>query len=325
MGKLSLVAFDTNHIKRYVFATDRLREIRGASSLLDHLNRRVMRKIAEKPEFKADTVYTNGGSGLFLVDASVARTFALNIQQEYRSLTKGGASITFAIQELPTTIQDRKTAWEADISGSLRLLRYRLTEKKLSWLAVRSEPGGEAAALQFELNDPIPFASHPFMRPCDGCGQYYAEGQDRHPPAGEAVGDHLYCDICLAKREEDYDVKHGLYDIIERRRTASAPRKDKKRPFAWEQVLGKLPPEEYDIPLWADRPEDFNEVGAMSKGAKEYLAVIYADGNSMGQVFENLSRLKDIEQTAKNIDDAIYEAIASAIKKHLGQFQSELW
>ena len=40
--ELSLIAFDTDHIKRYVFATEKLKEIRGASSLLDYLNRIVM-------------------------------------------------------------------------------------------------------------------------------------------------------------------------------------------------------------------------------------------------------------------------------------------
>ena len=70
MGKLSLVALDTNHIKRYVFATDKLKEIRGASSLLDHLNRRVMDQIAAHPAFHAQKVFANGGSGLFLLDAS---------------------------------------------------------------------------------------------------------------------------------------------------------------------------------------------------------------------------------------------------------------
>ena len=41
----SLVALDTDHIKGYVFGTDKLKEIRGASSLLDRLNRQVMREL----------------------------------------------------------------------------------------------------------------------------------------------------------------------------------------------------------------------------------------------------------------------------------------
>lgn len=67
MGKKSLVALDTDHIKQYVFATDKLKEIRGASSILDRLNREDMEKIVRQRDPGAKTIYANGGSGLFLI------------------------------------------------------------------------------------------------------------------------------------------------------------------------------------------------------------------------------------------------------------------
>src|SRR5437868_13306008 len=89
VGKQSLVALDTNHIKQYVFATDKLKEIRGASSILDDLNRRAMKRIAG--EIGAEKVYTNGGSGLFLIhgDEKAAQEFGQRIQQEYGKETRG--------------------------------------------------------------------------------------------------------------------------------------------------------------------------------------------------------------------------------------------
>src|SRR5438094_7390130 len=99
LGKRFLVALDTNHIKQYVFATDKLKEIRGASSILDALNRRAMIHLAQ--EGGAETIYANGGSGQFLIngDEETARKFGQRIQQAYRERTGGGASITFALQE----------------------------------------------------------------------------------------------------------------------------------------------------------------------------------------------------------------------------------
>src|SRR5579883_487790 len=47
VGK-SLIAFDTDHIKGYVFGTDRLKEIRGASSRLDYLNRITMKALGDQ-------------------------------------------------------------------------------------------------------------------------------------------------------------------------------------------------------------------------------------------------------------------------------------
>ena len=46
MGKQSLVALDTDHIRGYVFETNKLQEIRGASSILDTLNRKTMLETA---------------------------------------------------------------------------------------------------------------------------------------------------------------------------------------------------------------------------------------------------------------------------------------
>src|SRR5215475_2110056 len=60
--KQSLIAFDTDRIKEYVFATDILKEIRGASNILDTLNRQDM------PRCVGGTCYyAHGGSGLFVV------------------------------------------------------------------------------------------------------------------------------------------------------------------------------------------------------------------------------------------------------------------
>src|SRR2546428_6934936 len=104
VGKRFLVALDTDHIKQYVFATDKLKEIRGASSILDDLNRREMRRIAK--EVGAEKVYTNGGSGQFLIhgDEAAAREFGQRIQQLYQKQTRAGASISLAIQQIPETI-----------------------------------------------------------------------------------------------------------------------------------------------------------------------------------------------------------------------------
>src|SRR5437588_1086020 len=180
VGKQSLVALDTDHIKQYVFATDKLKEIRGASSILDNLNRKVMTNVA-KNEFQAKEVYTNGGSGLFLIegDETLGEKFGQRVQQEYMKETQGGASMTFAVQEIPVGVQD---AWNEDIWSTLELLRYKLAKKKIS------------------SPDIIALPSHPFMRLCDACGRQHAElkdNNDREDP------DNRYCIVCWTKRQQD--------------------------------------------------------------------------------------------------------------------------
>lgn len=195
MGKKSLVALDTDHIKQYVFATDRLKEIRGASSIFDNLNRRVMTQAAG--EYNAHTVYANGGSALFWVDGDekVAREFGQHIQREYQERTSDGATITFAVQEIPESIQNIET--DPALHPYLRLLQDRLQLAK-------GYPHQNFTALP----------SHPLMRPCDACGTRYAE--DKYEGEGADPNDQKrrYCQVCLNKRDEDHRIKQEIRQIV---------------------------------------------------------------------------------------------------------------
>jgi len=292
VGKKSLVALDTDHIKQYVFATDRLKEIRGASSILDKLNRRVMIDIAKK-EFQAQEVYANGGSGLFLIDGdkTVAEKFGQRVQQEYRKETEGGASITFAVEEIPESVQD---AWNDDIWSTLDLLRYGLAEKKSSSTGIVALP------------------SHPFMRLCDACGRQYAEKKDDNDPQDR---DSRYCIVCWTKRKQDIEVKEGIDDIVNKRNRRRQEMPIESGPYAWEETLKWLP-DTYTIPAKTDRPSDFNKFRGTA-GGKDYLALIYADGNGMGQLLGDLRTLADINKKAAIIDTAVYTALSVAVREHL--------
>lgn len=303
MGRQCLVALDTDHIKQYVFATDKLAEIRGASSILDHLNRHVMPQIAQE-DFHARTVYANGGSGLFLIqgDSQVGERFGQAVQREYREQTQGGASITFAVAEIPEEIPDSVEAtWNADLSATLELLRYRLAEQK---------------------NIPpayIALPSHPFLRTCDACGSRYAERRD-HSEAGDEIGqDRRYCSVCMGKRAEDNEdkkVKDGIEGIIKERKRTGTVASTGTRPFAWEAVIRRLAPDEYKIPDGTIRPHDFDQIPTVT-GERDYLALIYADGNGMGQMMSDLNTLADIEQAARSVDEAVFAALSAAIKAYL--------
>src|SRR5947209_1801620 len=162
VGKQSLVALDTDHIKQYVFGTDKLKEIRGASSLLDYLNRREMEKVAETLQIQATPIYTNGGAGLFAVDSNRAQEFKLSVQRMYREKSKGRASVTGVVQELPDDAPESIEAlMEYNLKRHLNLMRYRLRSEKDSPPNVIALP------------------SHPFMRPCNSCGVDYAE-EEQH-------------------------------------------------------------------------------------------------------------------------------------------------
>ncbi|HVU66961.1 MAG TPA: hypothetical protein VHD63_07530, partial [Ktedonobacteraceae bacterium] len=203
------------------------------------------------------------------------------------------------------------------------LLRYRLAERKVSSLPDREEqePDGGERSLSDEL---IAFPSHPFMRICDACGMRYAENKDSKEPRAEALRDHYYCAVCLEKRKEDRSIKgerfksqDSINAFIEMHKKHIDVPDGEKVPFAWKQVIEYLPDEYVKrIPAGVERPEDFHALRGMS-GGKDYLALIYADGNGMGQLLEDLRTLREVQEAAEAIDTAIYQAISFAIGKHL--------
>src|SRR5450631_1924137 len=130
---LSLVAFDTDHIKQYVFGTSKLKEIRGASSRLDYLNRIVMDAFAPG---HAEKIYAHGGSGLFLVDTEHVATFKIQVQQAYHDETGGGASITAVDLPVPEHIDVHKD----DIKDLLDLLQWCLQEEKARSTSILALP-----------------------------------------------------------------------------------------------------------------------------------------------------------------------------------------
>jgi hypothetical protein len=212
----SLVAFDTDHIAGYVFGTDRLKEIRGASSLLDRFNRYEMKRIACE-EYNVDEekeiIYLNGGSGLFLIDEKDAKNFGERIQRMYREKNGGRATVTVAYLELPNSdsipIEELK---RRDLGHELELVTYQLIEKKGTPLSTIALP------------------SHPFMRPCSSCGVEYAEIPGRDEDNREA----FYCVVCAEKQYEDRHVKNSIYERI-KYLSDSNERENEK--YLWDRIL----------------------------------------------------------------------------------------
>lgn len=294
MGTKSLVAFDTNHIKRYVFGTSRLKEIRGASSLLDRLNRVETVDIAKATDPGAETIYANGGSALFLVDTAKAEQLGQAVQKCYRERTGGGASITYAVQPLPDIYDTRSIAeiMSAEIPDVLKLLSRRVQIAGVSH------------------TNPIVSPSHPFLAPCSSCGVVYAEEiqLDSDDPENP---DNRYCRVCLEKREENRKVRDDIPKIIQI--SPKDPLSDKP---LWEHMLGVLNKQKYDLSAKPKRPEDFNFFARFAQG-KEYLGLIYADANGMGKTRENIKSLQELKTFAETVDSAVFEAVGRAIAKHL--------
>lgn len=316
MVSQSLIAFDTDHIKRYVFGTSKLKEIRGASSILDHLNRIETVRKAES-DFSATKIYANGGSALFIVDSEKAESLGKAVQKLYHDTTRGGASITYAIQPIPDNDSPdlmKATKLNADVAMSavLEMLRTRLRLAKDGQHADRSQDD----LRQDNIADVITFPSHSLLCTCNSCGVNYAEEilkdpDDTDEPEGR------YCRVCAKKRNEDQAVKQRIPGLIR-----AAQEQQVSNQTLWGRILQTLSLKDasnrsrYGLPAWTERPKDFNVFREFAHG-KDYLGLIYADANGMGKVFSGLDTLQAVQDTATQVDEAVFNAMGDAVRMHL--------
>jgi len=90
-----LVLLDTDRIHDYVFATNKLKEIRGASAILNKLNLAETQRLIKG---SGKEIFIGGGSGkVIFANKSDAIKFCNNLEEVYRVKTDGEASITTAI------------------------------------------------------------------------------------------------------------------------------------------------------------------------------------------------------------------------------------
>ncbi|MFQ6028579.1 MAG: hypothetical protein ACE5Q6_13920 [Dehalococcoidia bacterium] len=180
-----LVLHDVDGIQSYIFATNRLQEIRGASSLIDHLNRELTRECAGD---KDSLIYSNGGSAAAdFSDEDQARKFCWEVAALYRDQTHTTSS-TGVVQEYNDTV---KGGFGAGLAKAQQRLRQ--AKESSSW------------ATQL--------LSSPFFKRCQSCAAAPAVTQTSNEPV-EAV-----CQSCATKRAYPRqprihrEIRQGLAEI----------------------------------------------------------------------------------------------------------------
>src|SRR3954469_14147310 len=141
-----LAVVGTQRVKGYVFASPILRETRGASLLLDRLNRRETKTILD--QMGGRSVYLGGGSGRALFESRErAEEFALRVQALYR-----------------------EQAWSARVS--VEVLERKGEESFPDWVARGVEESGKSKLSRAEA---FPSLGGRWLRPCTSCGKEPAE------------------------------------------------------------------------------------------------------------------------------------------------------
>lgn len=288
----SLLLLDTDHIKHYVFATDKLREIRAASALLDWLNRQTMPRAVS--QVGGETVYANGGRGLFLVDSDRVPAIQAAVEQAFQeeAPTASFSRADIILSEAITLTDEKK------IPTELRTLEYRLQAGK------RRPPAPQA------------LLTHPYLNFCSSCGVEYA--------SRSGVEDNrtvVLCESCHCKREADKNIREKIPDVIAQ--VVEQGRRFEQTDDLWPYLIACLHEKGYPLSGY-NRPNDFNELAALSSPAG-YIGLIYADGDGMGRQVNEIGQLPRLKKFAEVVDESVYQATVEAICQHLQPAGGQSW
>lgn len=270
----TLVLFDVDNIKGYVFATGRLKEMRGASLLVEENTKRTaIRALLKDPIFAgAEIIYAAGAAGkVRFPDADMAQKFCDKLEREFRDKTRTG-SVTTACVEYSASFSETVRRGE-------RCLRQNKADRRDALEVVGGEP----------------------VRVCDWCGVYPA-GEEYHPV--RAARAQWLCATCHAKRKKAEEEKRraAKYGALTGRDVFD-------RVFL-QLFRGK---ESYDDWLTARRVEDLSELGQLAH-PKGYVGFVYCDANQVGRHWEELEGdEKAYRRFSRTLSTAVIGAAAQAL------------
>lgn len=254
-----LVLLDVPSIKRYVFGTDKLVEIRGASSLLAKLNERVTPEIlgSELGRENVDCVFSGGGAGQFIISSDDDRlnTALKGLQRRFLTESNGGLALSYGLgsfqgNDYPKAIED-----------AFQDLRRKRGEE-----CVRS----------------VPTLHTGFIRECDSCSEMAAQ---RVTYADES---RWLCNVCAKKVEAGRG--RGLWAAFARHLSGR----------------GVTDPENL-------MPGDFESIGERCRARTGYTALVYADGNAMGRMIQDIETKDQFRYFSETVDSAVKEACHEAM------------
>ncbi len=275
-----LVVVDTPGIKQFVFGTDALAEVRGASALLDRLNRAETQRVlaGRLGSASVEKVFANGGTAQFVVragDQQAVRDAVAQLSAYYHEQTGGDVRIVSAIVEWPDKNQN---AYREALDTAFYSLRL---QRNLAF--------GYATA-----------ATLPFVLECQSSS---------HLPAVEVYrwGNEqlLLSEACRRKREES-------------RRAA--------RGSLWSGWMEFLDPSGQ----WCEQGETLRYAhleGIGQHAARAgYIGLVYADGNAMGRLVQELDSPELYQAFSELVDKSIrracYEALAHVCEKEIAQVRA---
>jgi len=269
-----LVVVDTPGIKPFVFGTDALAEVRGASALLDRLNRLETEDcLREAAGLRITKVFANGGTGQFIVTASDRAHLQAAVDRltaYYHQETGGEVHILVGVAEWA-----EGTDYRLAVQAAFEHL-----------LGQRTSGSGRPTVMTF-----------PLVLECSSLSHLPAVGPYRW--SGEQL---ILSEASQRKREESRQARRGiLWSGWMEYLDSAGECRDSRRGFL----------DHAD----ALRCETTEEIGDYAAGRRRgYIGLIYADGNAMGRLVQELDSPEVYTAFSELVDGSIRDACYEALR-----------
>lgn len=279
-----LLKLDSDSIHEYVFSTGKLKQIQGASKLIDDL---IFNLLPHKMEADQDKEIIIQGGGNLLVEYSFSDTISddmiakrmdehVNMLCDYYEQETCGATITGAWVEYQQ---------EEYFSTALEELNQKITWKKGIPSSPSLLPGGS------------------YLKRCESCGKETCYRFD-------SASNRFLCFNCVNKETKSEKSKEALSKEKSKQVSNSGT---KRWPECWPEYAAndwyKMDVEEYYRRL----PASFEDLVKDEKEGEKWLGLIYFDGNGMGETVSAIKQKEKLKQFSCKVDEALNRSVVDTL------------
>lgn len=284
-----LLKLDSDSIHEYIFSTGKLKQIQGASKLIDDL---IFNGLPNKMELDQDndlprkeTIIQGGGNLLVeysfpdtVSDDMIARRMDehVNMLCDYYEQKTCGATITGAWV---------KYQQEEYFSRALEELNQKITWKKGIPSPQSLLPGGS------------------YLKRCESCGKKTCRCFD-------SDSNRFLCFECVIKETESQQNEEYL-SKENSKQTSNC--KTKRWPKCWPEYATndwqKMDEQEY----YQRRPASFEDLVKDEKEGEKWLGLIYFDGNGMGETVSAIKQKEKLNKFSCKVDEALNRSVVETL------------
>lgn len=293
-------------VKQYFQETNNIQEIRGASMLLDEINRKRILNLCEKHWTPEVIVYSGGGNLLLILPSEQGRKCAEEIEKLFRQVTISAQAIAqyanVSMNDLTSTTFSNTLGW-LEMKKTERQMLSIPQEVDLNELdinAYRSECLTETVEIK-DHQSLSPYDTNTYIKTqhsllCESCYKRNATQTTHY----KDKSNYLVCPSCLHKVIAGKNTNIFLEEM--------------------SQCLVRTGRES----AIEDSPQTLDHLVMNRKQEKqEYIAVIYADGNNMGGVVGNIKSFLSYRYFSQLVDSVTKFSLYTTLNEVLGEKEKD--